>query len=255
MERTDPGTEDQTETADASSVDDAADVSAADGTAATDAAADAAANETANATESSEDGEAAAEPVAIDTDSGEPEPLDLAEMDPADMDSDGLRAELEKLTAQHARAVADYQNLRRRQAEERREHSRLTQKTQVLNYLPMLDDLTRALDTVGDHAELADHPWLEGVRMVQRKFVAVLEASGVERIEIDGDFNPELHQSVSTVAGPSGKVMLVVQDGYTIDGMVIRPAMVLIGNGEEDTASAPAEETNDEAESRESGEG
>ena len=222
MERTDPGTEDQAETADASSVDDVADTSTAD-----------AANET-------ESGEAAAEPVALD---------------PAEMDIDGLRAELEKLTAQHARAVADYQNLRRRQAEERREHSRLTQKTQVFNYLPMLDDLTRALDTVGDHAELADHPWLEGVRMVQRKFLAVLEASGVERIETDGDFNPELHQSVSTVAGPSGKVMLVAQDGYTVDGMVIRPAMVLIGNGEDGTASAPAEETNDEAESRESGEG
>ncbi|HJM89525.1 MAG TPA: nucleotide exchange factor GrpE [Dehalococcoidia bacterium] len=226
MERTDPGTEDQTETADASSIDDAAE--------------DVAANETTSETEISEDGDAAAEPVAID---------------PADMDVDGLRAELEKLTAQHARAVADYQNLRRRQAEERREHSRLTQKTQVLNYLPMLDDLTRALDTVGDHAELTDHPWLEGVRMVQRKFVAVLEASGVERIETDGDFNPELHQSVSTIAGPSGKVMLVAQDGYTVDGMVIRPAMVLIGNGEDDTASAPAEETNDEAQSRESGEG
>jgi molecular chaperone GrpE len=236
MERTDPGTEDQTETADATSVDDAADVSAADGTA--------------NETETSEDGEAAAEPVAINT-----APLDPAELDPAEMDTDSLRVELEKLTAQHARAVADYQNLRRRQAEERREHSRLTQKTQVLNYLPMLDDLTRALDTVGDHAELADHPWLEGVRMVQRKFLAVLEASGVERIETDGDFNPELHQSVSTVAGPSGKVMLVAQDGYTVDGVVIRPAMVLIGNGEDDTASALAEETNDEAQTRESGKG
>jgi molecular chaperone GrpE len=231
MERTDPDAEDQTETVDATSVDDAADVSAADGAA--------------NETETSEDGEAAAEPVAIDT----------APLDPAEMDADSLRVELEKITAQHARAVADYQNLRRRQAEERREHSRLTQKTQVLNYLPMLDDMTRALDTVGDHAELADHPWLEGVRMVQRKFLAVLEASGVERIETDGDFNPELHQSVSTVAGPSGKVMLVAQDGYTVDGVVIRPAMVLIGNGEDDTASAPAEETNDEAQTRESGKG
>lgn len=154
-------------------------------------------------------------------------------------DPEALVAEIAELRQQHARAVADYQNLRRRQAEERREHARLTLKAAVINYLPVLDDLTRALDTVGEHGELADHPWVEGVRNAQRKFQAVLEASGVQTIEAEGSvFDPQLHQAVSFQDGPDGRVVGVVQSGYTIDGLVIRPAMVLVGNGEGDEAKA-----------------
>ena len=93
-----------------------------------------------------------------------------------------LEAELEQARHSHARAVADYQNLRRRSNEERAEQARLTMKTLVLNYLPVLDDLNRALDSVGDHEELSDHPWVEGVRMVQRKFSAILEAAGAVEV-------------------------------------------------------------------------
>ncbi|MDP6606497.1 MAG: nucleotide exchange factor GrpE [Dehalococcoidia bacterium] len=144
-----------------------------------------------------------------------------------------LEATVEELRAQHARAVADYQNLKRRQAEERREYTRLAQKTLVLNYLPVLDDLSRALDSVGDHNELDGHSWVEGMRMAQRKFLAVLEGSGVQPIEAEGEaFDPELHQAVSFQPGPEGRVVAVVQSGYTIDGLVIRPAVVLVGNGE-----------------------
>ena len=159
-------------------------------------------------------------------------------------DPEALVAEIAELRQQHARAVADYQNLRRRQAEERRENARLTLKAAVINYLPVLDDLTRALDTVGEHGELADHPWVEGVRNAQRKFQAVLEASGVQTIEAEEGcvFDPQLHQAVSFQDGPDGRVVGVVQSGYTIDGLVIRPAMVLVGNGEGDEAKARDDE-------------
>jgi molecular chaperone GrpE len=162
-------------------------------------------------------------------------------------DPDALVAQMVELRQQHARAVADYQNLRRRQAEERRENARLTLKAAVINYLPVLDDLDRALDTVGDHGDLADHPWIEGVRNAQRKFHAVIEASGAQLIEAEGcAFDPELHQAISFQNGPDGQVVAVLQNGYTIDGLVIRPAMVLVGNGEgadangQDTADGEA---------------
>ena len=176
-----------------------------------------------------------------------------------------LEAELEELRAQQARAVADYQNLRRRSAEERREQARLTQKALVLNYLPVLDDLNRALDSVHEHEEIAEHQWLEGVYMVQRKFLSVLEAGGVHEIEARGcAFDPELHEAVSYQAGPEGEVVGVVQNGYTIDAVVVRPAMVVVGNGEaaaDDDAAADttdqetaAEETASEADTREDAE-
>ncbi len=163
-----------------------------------------------------------------------------------------LEAEMEELRAQQARALADYQNLRRRSAEERRERERLTQKALLLNYLPVLDDLMRALDSVREHPEISGHRWLEGVRIVQRKFMGVLEAGGVQAIEALGcAFDPELHEAVAYQPGSDGRVVGVVQSGYTIDGLVIRPAMVLVGNGDAaagdqaapETAGAPARET------------
>ncbi len=55
-----------------------------------------------------------------------------------------LEAEIASLRQQHLRAVADYQNLRRRSEEERREYARYTLSALVINYLPVLDDLDRA---------------------------------------------------------------------------------------------------------------
>jgi molecular chaperone GrpE len=147
---------------------------------------------------------------------------------------ESLSAELERTKAAYARAMADYQNLQRRSREERAELARLTMKSLVLNYLPVLDDLSRALDSVGQHEELADHPWIEGVRIVQRKFVSILEAAGVRAIEagVGAPFDPQLHEAVAYQPGALNQVVAVVQGGYTIDGAVIRPAMVVVGNGE-----------------------
>jgi molecular chaperone GrpE len=204
---------------------------------------------------------AAADAVAEATEvvSEPPSDEELAADDP-----DALVAQMVELRQQHARALADYQNLRRRQAEERRENARLTLKAAVLNYLPVLDDLIRALETVGDHEALVDHPWVDGVRNAQRKFQAVIEASGVQTIEAEGEpFDPQLHQAISYQEGPDGWVVSVLQSGYTIDGMVIRPAMVLVGNGEgaeaqqqtQDNATGSAgDETTDEG-TRASGKG
>lgn len=239
--------------------------------------------------EPSEPAEAQEQPAAAEQDDAPA--VDGADLDgsavseqPEPADAATLEATVEELRAQYTRAVADYQNLKRRQAEERREYTRLAQKTLVLNYLPVFDDLSRALDSVGDHEELDGHSWVDGVQMVQRKFLAVLEGSGVERIDAEGEaFDPELHEAVAFQAGPDGRVVAVVQNGYTIDGLVIRPAMVLVGNGEggdttaheatakeasdpgtpdrasngesENGSSAASEGEQDEADTREGGEG
>jgi molecular chaperone GrpE len=160
-------------------------------------------------------------------------------------DIDALTAEVEELRGRYLRAVADYQNLRRRSEEERREYGRYTLAALVINYLPVLDDLDRALDSVD--ADIAEHRWVEGVRMVERKFRGVLESSGVQAIEADGAmFDPALHEAISYAPGPEGRVVAVVQTGYTLDTKVVRPAQVVVGNGagsgaanETSTASGP----------------
>lgn len=159
-----------------------------------------------------------------------------------------LEAELKELRAAHSRAVADYQNLRRRSIEERSEQARLLTKTLILNYLPILDDLNRALDSVDGYEELKEHQWVEGVRVVQRKFWSVLQATGVGEIEVAPGvpFDPELHEAVAKQPGPLNEVISVVQSGYTLDSTVIRPAMVIVGDGE---GTAPAADGEDEEQS------
>ncbi|MEZ4501882.1 MAG: nucleotide exchange factor GrpE [Dehalococcoidia bacterium] len=149
-----------------------------------------------------------------------------------------LEDELERTKAAYARAMADYQNLQRRSREERAELTRLTMKSLVLNYLPILDDLNRAIDSVTEHEDIVEHPWVEGVRMVQRKFLGVLEAAGVQPIEADVGvtFDPQIHEAVANHPGAANEIIAVIQGGYAIDGAVIRPAMVIVGNGE----AAPA---------------
>lgn len=164
---------------------------------------------------------------------GTPPETDAPEPQAEDSNGDGaeaLSAELADLQGKYLRAVADYQNLRRRSEEERREYARYTLAALVINYLPVLDDLDRALDSVD--ADIAERQWVEGVRMVERKFRGVLEASGVRGIEAEGvAFDPAVHEAISYAPGPEGKVVAVVQPGYTLDEKVVRPAQVVVGNG------------------------
>lgn len=166
---------------------------------------------------------------------GPPPPEAAAPLDEVDVHAtpsvDALMEELERVRQAQLRAVADYQNLRRRSEEERREYARYTLTAVILNYLPVLDDLDRAIESVD--ADIAQRQWVEGVRMVERKFRAVLEASGVQPIVADGaPFDPALHEAISYAPGPEGCVVTVVRAGYTVDGRVIRPAGVIVGNGQ-----------------------
>jgi molecular chaperone GrpE len=152
--------------------------------------------------------------------------------DDATQSVEALVAELERVRQQQLRAVADYQNLRRRSEDERKEYARYTLTAVILNYLPVLDDLDRAVESVD--ADIAEHRWVEGIRMVARKFRAVLEASGVKPIVADGEaFDPAQHEAISYAPGPEGCVVAVVRAGYSVDGRVIRPAGVIVGNGQE----------------------
>ena len=145
---------------------------------------------------------------------------------------EALEAELAELDAQYARAVADYQNLRRRSEEGRREQTRVTLASMIARYLPVFDDLDRAIESVDE--EIAEHPWVEGIRAVGRKFQDTLEASGVmELAPLGEDFDPNVHEAVSYAPGPEGQVIAVVRRGFSLGGHVIRVPMVVVGDGRE----------------------
>lgn len=155
----------------------------------------------------------------------------------AEADAETLRALLrdEREKAQTymnnwQRTAADFQNYKRRVEEERGEMARFANAALVINLLPMLDDLERALATVD--SALAGLTWVDGIRLIHRKFQAVLEMAGIQEIDADGHmFDPAMHEAIAQQPGEESKVLSVVQKGYRLGDRVVRPAMVIVGNG------------------------
>ncbi|HEX6032053.1 MAG TPA: nucleotide exchange factor GrpE [Tepidiformaceae bacterium] len=128
------------------------------------------------------------------------------------------------------RSAADFINYKRRVEQERGENARLAGAAMVINILPIYDDLDRAVSNVD--AGLAGLNWVQGVVAIHQKFGRLLEAMNVHEVEAEGkDFDPAQHEAIGQQPGPEGKVLQVVQKGYMLGDKVIRPAMVIVGNG------------------------
>ncbi len=128
--------------------------------------------------------------------------------------------ELENLENQLKRALADYQNLEKRIAQEKSEWIKMANKDLILRLLPGLDSLILAKKHTKD----------EGVIVSIKHFLDVLEAEGIKKIETEGkEFDPKTMEVVSTTEGKENMVVDELRAGYTLYGTVIRPAQVVVG--------------------------
>jgi molecular chaperone GrpE len=131
------------------------------------------------------------------------------------------------------RAQADFVNYKKRSQQEREEIGKFANSMIMLSLLPVLDDLERAFISVPPR--LAKLSWVDGIKLIERKLLASLEAQGLSQIKALGEpFDPNLHEAVRQDKGKEGIVIEEVQKGYKLDDRVIRPTMVVVGNGEED---------------------
>lgn len=139
------------------------------------------------------------------------------------------RARADRLLANWQRAQADLANLRKQVERERQEISRFVSAALILDLLPVLDDLERALAFVSD--KLRGFTWVDGIHLIYRKFQAVLSAYGVQEIKAQGQrFDPHLHQAVDFVEGAEdGVVVQEIQKGYRLGDRVLRPSLVKVG--------------------------
>lgn len=128
------------------------------------------------------------------------------------------------------RAQADYVNFKRRNEQEKAENTKQANAFLLANLLPVLDDLERALQNVDP--QMADLPWVNGMNLIYRKFLAKLEAEGVKRIEAQGkDFDPRFHEAVLYERGEEGKVLEELETGYLLGDRLLRPVKVKVGKG------------------------
>ena len=125
------------------------------------------------------------------------------------------------------RALAEFQNYKKRVERDREADQILMKGELIRRFLPILDDLERALQT-----RPADDAWFNGIELIERKLRSILEAEGVKPIEAQGAiFDPNFHEAISLepVDGvESGRVVAVVQNGYMLGERVIRPAQVKV---------------------------
>jgi molecular chaperone GrpE len=160
---------------------------------------------------------------------------------------DEEKKKAETYLANWQRAAADFQNFKRRTDQEREEVGRLANAALIINVLPILDDMERALTSVD--IRLAGLTWVDGIRLIYRKFQAILEASGVNEIKAEGeDFDPRYHEAVMYGEGEEGKVVSEVQRGYMLGDRVLRPAMVVVGQGKKEGGEKPESEEEREEE-------
>lgn len=143
---------------------------------------------------------------------------------------DARRSEAEH-RANWQRSAADFANYRRRTEEERATVAQFAASVLIGRLLSVLDDFDRALDSVPADV---DDPWVEGVRLTERKLRNVLEAEGVRAIEAVGQpFDPNVHEAVvheETADAPDNQVIAELQRGYRLHDRVLRPALVKVAN-------------------------
>ena len=143
------------------------------------------------------------------------------------------KARAEDNLANWQRSKADFINYKRRSEQEKEEIGKFATSILMLSLLPIVDDLERAFDSIPPH--LAQLTWVDGIRLIERKLQASLEAQGLSPIKAIGEpFDPNLHEATMYRKGEEGIVIEELQKGYKLHDKVIRPAMVVVGNGEKE---------------------
>ena len=167
--------------------------------------------------------------------SGAPSPAPVpGEMERLNAALEEASRERDQFRSLAQRIQADFINYRRRVEEEREELQKGANARLILDLLGVTDDFRRALDGArGQEQPREDRAaWVEGVELIYRKLLRVLEREGVTAIEALGkSFDPWEHEALLYQDSPGhreGEVIHVVQEGYKLHGKVLRPAQVVV---------------------------
>ena len=159
---------------------------------------------------------------------------------------DGLRKERDDFLAALQRERAEFQNYRRRTAEEREASLGLAAEGLIRKVLALADDFDRAIES--RPAPLAADPWVDGLVAIDRKLRQLLESEGVTPIDASpgSAFDPREHEAIASVPAhgiAAGHVVDQLRRGYRLRDRVIRPAMVAVADGSDAGAGpGPAHE-------------
>jgi len=160
----------------------------------------------------------------------------LADIEALAAERDAAQAQAAEYLLALQRERAEFQNFKRRTAEERDREAGLANDLLLFKALTLADDFDRAIESRPTSVEGAS--WAEGVAAIDRKLRALLESEGLRPIEVTPGmpFDPREHEALVNVPGtdlPEGSVVSELQRGYRIRDRILRPARVAIAAGPE----------------------
>lgn len=144
-----------------------------------------------------------------------------------------LQAELDKEKDKFLRLFAEFENYKKRTSKERMELFKTAGQEVMVSLLPVLDDFDRAIKEL---SKSEDKEIFKGVELIHNKLKETLKVKGLQEIKIkQGDaFDAEVHDAITQIPAPSkklkGKIIDVVEKGFTLGDKIIRHPKVVVGN-------------------------
>ncbi len=143
-----------------------------------------------------------------------------------------LGEKLAEITDKHLRLQAEFDNFRKRTMKEKAELIKSGGESVLVNIIPVVDDFERALNLMKDIPD--EDAGKKGTQLIYNKFSEFLKQNNIKEIDaLNQDFDVDLHEAITKIPAPDkklkGKVVDVVQKGYTLNDKVIRFAKVIIG--------------------------
>lgn len=138
--------------------------------------------------------------------------------------------ELAKLKEMAARAQADLQNAKIRMEKEAQEIRSLAMLGLIEKLLPTIDNFQRAFDHLPE--ELQDNDWVKGLQATEQQLMSDLKSVGLTKMEsLHQPIDTQRHEVLQAAEGEKDTVVQVLEEGYELNGRVIRPAKVIVGMG------------------------
>jgi len=138
--------------------------------------------------------------------------------------------ELARAKDMAARAQADLQNAKARMEKEAVDIRMYAMQGMIEKLLPTVDNFQRAFEHLPE--DLKGHDWVKGLQATEQKLMSDLESVGLKKIDSLGKpVDPEMHEILQATEGEKDIVVQVLEDGYSLNGKVIRAAKVVVGQG------------------------
>mgnify|MGYP001303670054 FL=1 len=134
---------------------------------------------------------------------------------------------VEELTQTLQRVQADFENYRKQQEKRLEDFKFIIKRDNLLKMLPIVDNFSLALKNTANAEE-----FMKGMDLIYAQFNTFLEDNGVSIVSYDA-YKPDLHEALMKVDDESDEntILEVFQDGYMLDGRVLRPAKVKVSGG------------------------